>query len=153
MKLIVTYDPDPMVDAMRIYIPRRSAGGIELPGEHIIIHSGTWEDNRDIVEAEFLFVSGYVAPYFQLNQPGAPFKAGDPEHTRYDRETDTLTWGTTTDDPEMVSQAGDLTAYWQLDLCLSEEDEPFFEPIGLSLRNAAKHLYPHFVRVEPPVTG
>ena len=94
-----------------------------------------------------------MAPHFQLNQPGAPFDAGDPEHTHYDRETDTLTWGTTADDPEMVSQAGDLTAYWQLDLCLSEEDEPFYEPIGLSLGNASKHLAPHFVRAEPPVAG
>ena len=153
MELIVTYDPDPMVDAMRIYIPRRAAGGIELPGEHIIIHSGTWEDNRDIVEAEFLFVSGYVAPHFQLNQPGAPFKAGHPERNLYDRETDTLTWGNSTDDPEMVSQVGDLTAYWQPDPYFLERDEPLFDPIGLSLRNASKHLAPHFVRAEPPVAG
>ena len=152
MKLRVTYDPHPKVDALGIYTERRSACGTDMPGAHIIVHSGTWEDSRDIVSVEILFVSGYVAPYFQLSREGAPFDAGDPERTRYDRETDTLTWGTVADIPEMVSHAGDLTAYWRPDPDF-EEEENFFEPIGVALRNASKHLSPWFVLVEPAAAG
>ncbi len=153
MKLIVRYDPE--ADVLDIRTNRISYGATPLEGPELdfIAVESVGENDRDIAGVIIIFVSGYVAPYFQLNQPGAPFKAGNPEHTRYDPDTDTLTWGNITDDPEMVSQAGDLTAYWQLDRCLSEADEPFFEPIGLSLGNASKHLAPHFVRAEPPVPG
>ena len=150
MKLTFQYDP--AADVLDITSGRNVAAATPLAAAalgDIAVETGS-DDSRDTVGLIMLWASGYVAPHFQLNQPGAPFKAGDPEHIRYDRETDTLTWGTTVDDPEMISQAGDLTAYWQLDPCLSEEDEPFYEPIGLSLRNASKHLAPHFVRVEPP---
>ena len=148
MKLTFAYYPDPAVDALCIYTERRWVCGDQLPEHPIVIHSGVWEESRDIAGVEILWAANCMAPYFQLSRDGAPFKAGHPELSRYDRETDTLTWGNITDDPEMVSQAGDLTAYWQPEEDPAE-DEPFFDPIGLSLRNAAKHLAPHFVRVEP----
>ena len=153
MKLIVRYDPE--ADVLDIGTGRISYGATPLEGEELgfIAVESVGENDRDIAGVLIIFAASYMAPYFRLRREKAPPRVGNPEHTRYDRETDTLSWGTTTDDPEMVSQAGDLTAYWQLDPCLSEADEPFFEPIGLSLRNASKHLAPHFVRVEPPSAG
>ena len=152
MKLIVRYDPE--ADVLDIRTNRISYGAIPLEGPELdfIAVESAGENDRDLVGVLMIFAASYLAPYFRLRREKAPPRVGNPEHTRYDRETDTLTWGTTTDDPEMVSQAGDLTAYWQPEED-SAEDEPFFDPIGLSLRNAAKHLSPHFVRVEPPVTG
>lgn len=149
MELRVSYDPNPQVDVLGISTGRQELCGADLPEAHIIIHSGTWEDNRDIAGVEILFAADYVAPYFQRRREGAPFKAGNPARTRYDRETDTLTWGMAAAEPEMVSCAGDLTAYWQPDPDFEEEEESFFEPIGLALRNASKHLAPWFELAEP----
>ena len=53
----------------------------------------------------------------------------------------------------MVSQVGDLTAYWRPDPYFTEREEPLFDPIGLSLRNAAKHLAPWFVLTDPAAAG
>lgn len=153
MKLIVRYDPE--ADVLDIRTDRIAYGATPLEGPELdfIAVESAGENDRDIVGVLIIFAASYMAPYFRLCREKAPPRVGNPEHTRYDRETDTLTWGDITDDPEMVSQAGDLTAYWQLDPCLSEEGEPFYEPIGLSLGNASKHLAPHFVRVEPPAAG
>ena len=150
MKLTVRYDPE--ADVLDIRTNRISYGAIPLEGPELdfIAVETAGENDRDLVGVLMIFAASYLAPYFRLRREKAPPRVGNPEHTRYDPDTDTLTWGTTADDPEMVSQAGDLTAYWQLDRCLSEADEPFYEPIGLSLGNASKHLAPHFVRAEPP---
>ena len=153
MKLTVRYDP--AADVLDITSGRNVAAATPLAAAalgDIAVETGS-DDSRDTVGLIMLWASGYVAPYFQLRRAGAPFKAGDPAHIRYDRETDTLTWGTTTDDPEMVSQVGDLTAYWQPDPEFAEEEESFYEAIGLSLRNAAEHLSPWFEPVEPPAAG
>ena len=153
MKLIVRYDPE--ADVQDIGTGRISYGATPLEGEDLgfIAVESAGENDRDLVSVLIIFAASYMTPYFRLRREKAPPRVGNPEHTRYDPETDTLTWGTTTDDPEMVSQTGDLTAYWQLDLCLSEADEPFFDPMGLSLGNASKHLSPWFVPVEPPPAG
>ena len=152
MKLIVRYDPE--ADVLDLRTGRVSYGATPLEGPELdfIAVESAGENDRDLVGVLIIFAASYMAPYFRLRREKAPPRVGNPEHTRYDPDTDTLTWGITADDPEMVSQAGDLTAYWQPEED-STEDDPFFEPIGLSLGNASKHLAPHFVRVEPPSAG
>ena len=151
----LTFRYDPAADVLDITSGRNVVAATPLATAalgDIAVETGS-DDSRDTVGLIMLWASGYVAPYFQLRRAGAPFQAGDPEYIRYDRETDTLTWGATTADPEMVSQVGDLTAYWQPDPYFTEREEPLFDPIGLSLRNAAKHLSPWFEPVEQPAAG
>ena len=145
MKLSVSYDLES--DVLHISSGRPSDGAtpMEEPELDLIAIYSAGADSRDVVGVEMIFAAGYLAPYFRLRRENAPPRAGNPELTRYDPATDILTWGVTTDAPGMVSQADDLIAYWQPD----PEDETFFEAIGLSLRNAAKHLAPFFERVEP----
>ena len=152
MKLTVRYDPE--ADVLDIRTDRISYGATPLEGPELgfIAVESAGENDRDIVGVIIIFAASYLAPYFRLRRENAPPRIGNPEHTRYDPDTDTLTWGDITDDPEMVSQAGDLTAYWQPEED-SDEDDPFFDPIGLSLRNAAEHLAPWFEPVEPPAAG
>ena len=152
MKLTVRYDPE--ADVLDIRTDRISYGATPLEGPELgfIAVESAGENDRDIVGVIIIFAASYLAPYFRLRRENAPPRIGNPEHTHYDPDTDTLTWGDITDDPEMVSQAGDLTAYWQPEED-SAEDDPFFDPIGLSLRNAAKHLAPWFEPVEPPAAG
>ena len=152
MKLTVRYDPE--ADVLDIRTDRISYGATPLEGPELgfIAVESAGENDRDIVGVLMIFAASYMAPYFRLRRENAPPQVGNPEHTRYDPDTDTLTWGDITNDPEMVSQAGDLTAYWQPEEDPAE-DEPFFDPIGLSLRNASKHLSPWFVPVEPPAAG
>ena len=145
MPLTFRYDSES--DVLHISSGRPSDGAtpMEEPELDLIAIEAAGADNRNLVGVELIFAASYVAPYFRLRRENAPLRAGNPELTRYDPATDTLTWGVTTDAPGMVSQAGDLIAYWQPD----PEDETFFAAIGLSLRNAAKHLAPYFERVEP----
>ncbi len=55
----------------------------------------------------------------------------------YDAQTDTLTMGRTTDDPDLITENGDLVAYWQVD---EEDSEGFGDPIGVAVRRASVHL-------------
>ena len=93
-----------------------------------------------------IYASYKVAPYFRVAWEKELRWAGKDGFVRYDPATDTLTWGAATDAPGMVSQAGDLIVYWRPD----PKYDGFFAAIGLSLRNATKHLSPYFERVEPP---
>ena len=152
MNLTFRYDPE--ADVLDIGTGRISYGAIPLEGAELdfIAVESVGENARDIAGVLMIFAASYMAPYFRLRRENAPPRIGNPEHTHYDPDTDTLTWGTTADDPEMVSQAGDLTAYWQPEED-SDEDDPFFDPIGLSLRNASKHLAPWFVLAAPAAAG
>ena len=149
MNLTFRYDSE--ADILAIITERQSDDTTPLEGPELgfIAIDSSGDDSRDVVGVEMIFAASYVAPYFRSRRENAPPRAGNPEHTSYDPATDTLTWGIATAAPGMVSQAGDLIAYWQPD----PEDETFFEAIGLSLRNAAKHLAPYFKLVEPPASG
>ena len=149
MPLTFRYDPESDVLHISSGLPSDGATPMEEPELDLIAIEAAGEDNRNLVGVELIFASSYVAPYFRLRRENAPPRAGNPELTRYDPATDTLTWGVTTDAPGMVAQTGDLIAYWQPD----PEDETFFEAIGLSLRNAARHLAPFFERGEPAGGG
>ena len=144
----LTFRYDSAADILAIITGRSSNDTTLLEGPELgfIAIDSAGADSRDVVGVEMIFAASYLAPYFRLRRENAPPRVGNPELTRYDPATDTLTWGVTTDAPGMVSQAGDLTVYWQTD----PEYAGFFTAIGLSLRNAAKHLDPYFVPVEPP---
>ena len=148
MNLRVSYDPAPRVDVLNITAEERYWSGTYPEAEWNLVVKVGENHNRDVVGLLIIGASGFVAPYFRCRQESSPI-ASKEGFTSYDPATDTLTWGATTDAPGMVSQAGDLTAYWRPD----PEDETFFEAIGLSLRNAAQHLSPYFERVEPPASG
>ena len=55
----------------------------------------------------------------------------------YDADTDTLTIGRTSADPELITRNGDLIAYWH-----SDKHEPggYRDPIGVAIRRASVHL-------------
>ena len=144
--MTLTFRYDSAADILAIITERSSNDTtlIEGPELGFIAIDSAGADSRDVVGVEMIFAASYLAPYFRLRRENAPPRAGNPELTRYDPATDTLTWGVTTDAPGMVSQVDDLIAYWQPD----PGDETFFEAIGLSLRNATQHLAPFFVRVE-----
>lgn len=100
----------------------------------------------EIVGLLAIGASHYVAPYFSASRKDSPAKAGNRQHTTYDRQTDTLTWGVTQAERELISQAGDIFAYWQPG---SAVEDSFFGLIGVSLRNASRHLAPWFQPIEP----
>ena len=146
MNLTFRYDSE--ADILAIITERQSDDTTPLEGPELgfIAIDSAGEDSRDVVGVEMIFAASYVAPYFRSRQENAPPRVGNPEHTSYDPATDTLTWGIVTEVPGMVSQAGDLIAYWRPD----SKYDGFFAAIGLSLRNAAKNLAPFFEQVEPP---
>ena len=146
MNLTFRYDSE--ADILAIITERQSDDTTPLEGPELgfIAIDSAGEDSRDVVGVEIIFAASYVVPYFRLRQENTPPRVGNPEHTSYDPVTDTLTWGAATDAPDMVSQVGDLIVYWRPD----PKYDGFFAAIGLSLRNAAKHLSPYFERVELP---
>ena len=149
MNLTVSYDPDPDVDVLNITIAQRPWGGWSLKSNSNFIVKVGEENAQDVVGILIIYASYKVAPYFRVAEEKELRWAGRDGFVRYDPATDTLTWGAATAAPGMVSQAGDLTVYWQPD----PEDAADFDPIGVSLLNAAKHLAPYFERVEPPAGG
>ena len=146
MHLTFRYDSE--ADILAIITERQSDDTTPLEGPELgfIAIDSAGEDSRDVVGVEIIFASSYVAPYFRSRQENTPPRVGNPEHTSYDPATDILTWGDTTAAPDLVSQVGDLIVYWRPD----PKYDGFFAAIGLSLRNAAKHLVPYFERVELP---
>ena len=152
MKLTFRYDPE--ADVLDIRTGRMSYGAVPIEGPELgfIAVESAGENDRELAGVIMIFAASYLAPYFRLRRENTPPRSRGSAHTRYDRETDTLTWGAVTDAPEMVAHAGDLTAYWQPEEDC-DEDEPLFEPIGLSLRNASKQLSTWFVPVEPAAAG
>ena len=149
MSLTVSYDPDPEVDVLNIVIARRNWGGQELGANSNIIVEVGEQHAQDVVGILMIFASYKVAPYFRVAGEREPRWMGRDDFTRYDPATDTLTWGVTTDAPGMVSHTGDITVYWRP----AEPNREWLTPIGVSLLNAAQHLAPYFVPVEPPASG
>lgn len=144
MNLAVSYDPAPRVDVLNITAEERYWSGTYPEAEWDLVVKVGENHNRDVVGLLIIGASGFVAPYFRCRQESSPI-AGKEGFTSYDPATDTLTWGATTAAPDLVSQSGDLTVYWQPD---PEDAADFDDPIGVSLRNAAQHLAPYFERVE-----
>ncbi len=93
-----------------------------IRGPDAAVHLGT-HDGHDIVG--FLVVGG--SAFLPLGKRG------------YDPDTDTLTIGTATDDPDLVTENGDFIGYWEVDKL---DAKGFRDSIGVALRNASVHLAP-----------
>ena len=95
-----------------------SASLLDDPG--IVLDLST-EDGHEVAGVEILGISAYVP----LGKNG------------YDADTDTLTMGRTTTDPELITQIGDLIGYWHAD---KHEPGGYRDPIGVAIRRASVHL-------------
>ena len=71
-----------------------------------------------------------------------PFRVG------YDVESDTLTIGETKDDPDLVTENGDLIGYWEID---EVEPDSFMDPVGFAIRRASEHLAPAIGALPQPL--
>ena len=91
-----------------------------LDGPDIAVSLAT-EDGHDIVGLEVLGASAFI-PLGKLG---------------YDADTDVLTMGRTSQDPELITENGDLVAYWQVD---EEDPDGFRDPTGVAIKRASVHL-------------
>ena len=146
MPLTVSYDPEPEVDVLNIALERRRWEGWGLAvNDNFVVQVGE-NGPQDVVGLLIIYASYKVAPHFRVAGETGCRWAGDGQFVRYDPAADTLTWGDVHDDPALISPAaGEIAVYWQRDA----QDPQCIIPVGAALRNAAKHLAPHFVRTEP----
>ena len=117
----VRYDPE--VDALRITTDTLGVVSASLwdPEYHSVVVDLATEDGYGIVGLEVLGASAFI-PLGKLG---------------YDAETDTLTMGNTTTDPELITENGDLIGYWRVD---EHEPDGYRDPIGVAIRRASIHL-------------
>ena len=115
----VTYDRE--VDVLGILTDTPEAMCASLLYDPGIAISLATEDGHDMVGLEILGASAFIP----LGSRG------------YDAQTDTLTMGRTTGDPDLITKNGDLVAYWQVD---QEDPDGFRDPIGVAIRQASVHL-------------
>ena len=102
-----------------------------LRGPDAAVHLGTAE-GHDVVGFLVVGATAYL-----------PFGLG------YDPDSDTLTVGETTDEPELVTENGDLIGYWAVD---EQEPDGFRDPIGFAIRRASEHLAPAIAALPQPLT-
>ena len=57
----------------------------------------------------------------------------------YDPDADTLHLGKPTDNPDLITENGDVIGYWQV---YEGDPDGVRDPIGVTIRNASKHLAP-----------
>ena len=148
MTLSVSYDPK--FDILYVSAGAPCCDGASIENMFDVVAEIKTRDGYDVAGLIIQGAADYLYPPFVPSQGDPPAAAGDNPLSRYDPDTDTLTLGFTTDNPEMITQDNPhLVAYWQRD----PEDADYFPPIGVSILNASKHLAPHFVPVEPPPAG
>ena len=113
------YSPED--DHLRLVTQIPSTVSASLLGDPGIALDLSTEDGHELVGVEILGISAYVP----LGKNG------------YDADTDTLTMGKTTTDPELIAQNGDLIGYWHAD---KHEPGGYRDPIGVAIRRASVHL-------------
>ena len=117
----VRYDPE--VDALRITTDTLG-----------VVSASLWDPEYDSIAVDLATEYGceivgldiiWASTYLPLGKSG------------YDADTDTLTIGRTSADPELITRNGDLIAYWH-----SDKHEPggYRDPIGVAIRRASVHL-------------
>ena len=150
MNLTVSYDPDPEVDVLNIALARRRWVGRNLAANSNFVVQVGENGPQDVVGLLILYASYKVAPYFRVDGETGCRWAGDDQFVRYSPAANLLTWGVAHDHPGLISPAtGDIAVYWQRDALNPQR----IIPVGAALRNAARHLLPWFVLVEPPAAG
>ena len=124
MTLRLIYDRD--VDVLSLETGQKGATSSSVLGlEEVVVDLAT-EDGHDVTG---LMIMGAQA-YLPLGTRG------------YDAGSDTLTLGVAIGDPDLITENGDLVAYWQPD---KVEPEGFMHPIGVAVRNASRHLSPMLI--------
>jgi uncharacterized protein YuzE len=114
----VGYDQEANVLRVTTDTPAATAASL-LDDPGIAVELAT-PDGHDIVGLIVIGASAYL-----------PFGRG------YNAETDILFIGRKTSDPDLTTENGDITGYWQVD-----EDDPdgFRDPIGIAIMQASKHF-------------
>ena len=148
LNLLVSYDQE--FDVLYVNTGEGCFDGASITELFDVAAEIKTKGGYDVAGLIIMDAAAYLSPWFTpIHREPPAVVAGSPL-SRYDRATDTLTWGITTDDPGMITQDNEhLIAYWQTD----PEDADYFPLIGVSLLNAAQHLAPFFVRVEPAGGG
>ena len=113
------YSPED--DYLRLVTQMPSAVSASLLDDPGIVLDLSTEHGHEVVGVEILGISTYVP----LGKNG------------YDADTDTLTMGRTTIDPELITQNGDLIGYWHAD---KHDPGGYRDPIGVAIRRASVHL-------------
>lgn len=150
MNLQVSYDQES--DILSLDTGERCSDGASLLAPEVsgIAALIKTDGGYDVAGLIVMGASACLSPHFARKGTGQPVPRVKPPISTYDPETDTLTLGFTTADPALITRDNDyLIAYWQPD----PDDADDFDPIGVSLLNAAKHLAPYFERVEPSGGG
>ena len=150
MPLTISHDPAPDGDVLNITTEYVSWEGVYPDDASDLVVKLREDTQREVVGLLIIGASGYLAPHFRVNVADFPVRIGDGEFTRYDPEADTLTWGISHDDPERITQADPVVVYWGFPEPEDDDYVPLIPVLGVALRNASKHLAPHFVLAEPP---
>ena len=119
MKLKVHYDPAPGIHGLLLQSGEIGVGSYGLAPHNIAVDVGS-EETYEIVSVEIVGALGYLP----LGRHG------------YCAETDVLTLGSVIDNPDLISENGDLVGYWEKD---SDPDIGMILA-AVEIRNASKHL-------------
>ena len=119
MNLQVNYDPE--VDAMFLISGKGGTVTVDLESTTFVIIDLTDRVSYEPANLELLSVSGHL-----------PLE----ENKRYTKETDTLTFGEDAETATLITENGDLVAYWRP----NEYDPKRLWAIAVDLRNASKYL-------------
>ena len=149
MPLTISHDPAPDVDVLSITTEYVAWEGVYPDAASDLVVKLREDSQREVVGLLIIGASGYLAPHFRVNVAAFPARMGDGEFTRYDPEADTLTWGVVHADAARITQADPVVVYWGFPEP-EDDDDSLIPVLGVALRNAAKHLSPHFVLAEPP---
>lgn len=116
----VHYDDDDRVDILHFATGVPSVEGLTLYDDGDVIVGVATENGHDIATITVMAGSTYL-----------PLGRG------YDPETDTLMLGRIIDDPDKVTENGEITVWWKLD---KDFDDGFLNPIGVAIRNVSAHI-------------
>ena len=141
MTLKVDYYPQD--DILRISTGRKAMDGATLwDAVNVEVDIGTC-GGHDVVGFSILSASASVYPYFvpeHTKQPRQVCKGGP--GVGYDAETDTLTLGVPVSNPSHRTANGVyIIGHWKPD---EADHDAYWDIIGVSLKEASKHLAPHF---------
>ena len=114
MSLKTLYDDE--VDVLHLSTGVTGATSASLYDFPDVIVDLADDEGRHVVAVEVIGASAYLP----LGRHG------------YDREQDALTMGDVASDPACVTVHGDIVTYWQ--------EQADADPIGVTLRQASKHL-------------
>lgn len=141
MALKVDYFPED--DILRVSTGQEALDGATLLADvGVEVDLGTY-GGHDIVGFSVISACAYVGAYF------SPAKIKKSQRTgkvnpcvSYDEETDTLTLGDPANNPLFrTSDGGGIVGHWKPD---EADDSGYWDLIGVSLKEASRHLAPHF---------